>query len=55
MFPLRSMQSSQLIAKKWNIRKVRNHWKTMAVTSAKAPWCLCKPFVRCFHQGQSTS
>jgi hypothetical protein len=25
MFPLRSMQSSQLITKKWNIRKVRNH------------------------------
>ena len=28
MFPLRSMQSSQLIAKKWNIRKVRNHRAT---------------------------
>jgi hypothetical protein len=55
MFPLRSMQSSQLITKKWNIRKVRNHGRTVAVTSAKAPSYLCKPFVRYFHQGQSTS
>ena len=28
MFPLRSMQSSQLITKKWNIREVRNHKAT---------------------------
>jgi hypothetical protein len=50
MFPISSMQSSQLITKKWNIHKVRNHGKTMAVTSAKAPWCLCRPFVRYFPQ-----
>lgn len=55
MSPLRSMQSRQLVAKKWNIRKVRNHGKAVAATSANAPLCLCKPFVRYFRQGQSTS
>jgi hypothetical protein len=55
MFPLRNMQGSQLIAKKWNIRKLRNHRETMAVTSAKAPSCLYKPFGRYFRQGHSTS
>ena len=38
-----------------DLRSALTGMSRMEVTSAKAPSCLCKPFVRYFRQGQSTS